>query len=140
MAVRVPPVMRRVRSATFGRPRLPARLSPLRLRLFAILGLLGPGLIAANAGNDAGGIATYASAGASYGYAFLWVMVVITVFMGIVQEMCARLGAVTGKGFSDLVRENFSLLSHLAQGCPAGAGGDSMPDNRRAVKPVAAAC
>ena len=64
MAVRVPPVMRRLRSATRGRPRLPARLSPGRARLFAFLGLLGPGLIAANAGNDAGGIATYASAGA----------------------------------------------------------------------------
>ncbi|MCM8595603.1 Nramp family divalent metal transporter [Accumulibacter sp.] len=70
---------------------------------------MGPGLIAANAGNDAGGIATYASAGAAYGYAFLWVMLVILFCLGTVQEMCARLGAVTGKGFSDLVRENFSL-------------------------------
>lgn len=70
---------------------------------------LGPGILAASAGNDAGGIATYASAGASYGYQLLWVMVLITLFLGIVQEMSARLGAVTGKGFSDLVRENFSL-------------------------------
>ena len=59
MAVRVPPVMRRIRSATRGRPRLPARLNPRRARIFAVLGLLGPGLIAANAGNDAGGIATF---------------------------------------------------------------------------------
>ena len=72
MAVRVPPVMRRFRSATLGRPRLPARLSPRRAPLFAplfaFLGLLGPGLIAANAGNDAGGVATYSSVGAKYGY------------------------------------------------------------------------
>jgi Mn2+/Fe2+ NRAMP family transporter len=70
---------------------------------------LGPGLLAASAGNDAGGIATYASAGASYGYGLLWALALITVFVGIVQEMSARMGAVTGKGFSDLVRENFSL-------------------------------
>ncbi len=78
-------------------------------RLWPYLLALGPGIIAANAGNDAGGIATYASAGASYGYLFLWVMVVITVCLIVVQELCARLGAITGKGFSDLVRENFSL-------------------------------
>ncbi|HMW19060.1 MAG TPA: Nramp family divalent metal transporter [Accumulibacter sp.] len=77
--------------------------------LWPYLLAMGPGLIAANAGNDAGGIATYASAGASYGYAFLWVMLVILLCLGVVQEMCARLGAVTGKGFADLVRENFSL-------------------------------
>ena len=70
---------------------------------------LGPGLLAASAGNDAGGIATYASAGADYGYNLIWAMVIVTVFVGIVQEMSARLGAITGKGFSDLVRENFSL-------------------------------
>src|SRR5262249_8612446 len=67
------------------------------------------GLLAASAGNDAGGIATYASAGAAYGYGMLWAMVIVTIFVGVVQEMSARLGAVTGKGFSDLVRENFSL-------------------------------
>jgi Mn2+/Fe2+ NRAMP family transporter len=77
--------------------------------LWPYLLALGPGLVAANAGNDAGGIATYASVGASYGYDLLWVMVIITVCMGVVQEMCARLGTVTGKGFSDLVREHFSL-------------------------------
>src|SRR6476469_9131044 len=109
MAVRVPPVMRRIRSATRGRPRLPARLSSRRARLFAMLGLLRPGLIAANAGNDAGGIATYASVGAKYGYSLLWAMVVITLSLGVVQEMAARMGAVTGKGFADLVRENLGL-------------------------------
>lgn len=80
-----------------------------RGKIWVYLMAMGPGLIAANAGNDAGGIATYASAGASYGYDFLWVMVVILFSLGVVQEMCARLGTVTGKGFSDLVRENFSL-------------------------------
>ncbi|HEU5102568.1 MAG TPA: Nramp family divalent metal transporter [Roseiflexaceae bacterium] len=70
---------------------------------------LGPGLLAASAGNDAGGIATYASAGATYGYQLIWAMVIVTICVGIVQEMSARLGAVTGKGFSDLVRESFSL-------------------------------
>jgi len=70
---------------------------------------VGPGLLAASAGNDAGGIATYASAGALYGYGMLWAMVLITLFVGVVQEMSARMGAVTGKGFADLVRESFSL-------------------------------
>jgi Mn2+/Fe2+ NRAMP family transporter len=81
----------------------------LRRGLWPYLLALGPGLLAASAGNDAGGIATYASAGASYGYKLLWAMVLVTICVGVVQEMSARLGAVTGKGFSDLVRENFSL-------------------------------
>src|SRR5215207_8293743 len=80
-----------------------------RRRLLPYLLALGPGLLAASAGNDAGGIATYASAGALYGYGLLWAMVIVTIFVGVVQEMSARLGAVTGKGFSDLVRESFSL-------------------------------
>ncbi len=75
----------------------------------AYLGLLGPGLIAANAGNDAGGVATYASVGAEFGYSLLWVMVLITVSLALVQEMAARMGAVTGKGFSDLVREQLGV-------------------------------
>jgi len=73
------------------------------------LGILGPGLIAANAGNDAGGIATYSQMGSQYGYNLLWVMVIITFSLSVVQEMCARLGAATGKGLSDLVRENFGI-------------------------------
>src|SRR5882672_9638422 len=109
MAVRVPSVMRRIRSATRGRPRLPARLSSRRARLFAILALLGPGLIAANAGNDAGGIATYASAGAQYAYRTLFVMVLVTIALIIVQEMSARLGVYTGEGLVSLIREQFAL-------------------------------
>src|SRR5215510_12770015 len=80
-----------------------------RRRAWPYLLALGPGLLAASAGNDAGGIATYASAGASYGYGLLWAMLLVTVCVGVVQEMSARMGAVTGKGFSDLVRESFTL-------------------------------
>ncbi|HEX3558291.1 MAG TPA: Nramp family divalent metal transporter [Pyrinomonadaceae bacterium] len=71
--------------------------------------ILGPGLIAASAGNDAGGIATYSSAGAQYGYDLIWVMVIITVSLSVVQEMCARLGAATGRGLFDLIRERFGV-------------------------------
>src|SRR3954451_8951927 len=109
MAVRVPPVMRRVRSARFGRPRLPARLSSRRVRLFAVLGLLGPGLIAANAGNDAGGVATYSSVGAKYGYGLLWTIVLVAISLSIVQLLAARMGVVTGKGLAELVREEYGI-------------------------------
>jgi NRAMP (natural resistance-associated macrophage protein)-like metal ion transporter len=85
------------------------RIRSRRRKIWPYVLALGPGLLAASAGNDAGGIATYASAGASYGYGLLWAMVIVTIFVGVVQEMSARLGAITGKGFSDLVRENFSL-------------------------------
>lgn len=71
--------------------------------------ILGPGLIATSAGNDAGGIATYSSAGAQYGYRLIWVMVVLTVGYAVVQEMCSRLGAATGRGLLDLIRERFGL-------------------------------
>src|SRR5437764_297606 len=86
-----------------------ARLRVPRTGPLAYLAALGPGLIAANAGNDAGGIATYSSVGASYGYSLLWMMVVMTVSLGVVQEMCARMGAATGKGLSALMRENFGV-------------------------------
>src|SRR5437762_14057359 len=103
MAVRVPSVMRRARWATLGRPRLPARLSRRRARIFAFLGLLGPGLIAANAGNDAGGIATYSSAGAEYGSGLLWTIVLITISLGAVQMLAAPMGGGTGKGLGESV-------------------------------------
>jgi Mn2+/Fe2+ NRAMP family transporter len=109
MAVRVPSAMRRIRSVTFGRPRLPSRLSARRARLFVFLGLLGPGLIAANAGNDAGGVATYSSDGAKYGYDLLWTIVLITVSLAIVQRLAARMGIVTGKGLAELVREEYGI-------------------------------
>src|ERR1700727_1673496 len=109
MAVRVPSVMRRIRSTTRGRPRLPARLSRRRARILAFLGLLGPGLIAANAGNDAGGIATYSAVGAKYGYSLLWTIVLITISLAIVQMLAARMGVVTGKGLAELVREEYGI-------------------------------
>ena len=96
------------RRALRGRPRLRPR-SPLTNKLLLVLGALGPGLIAANAGNDAGGIATYASVGAKYGYDLLWMMVVITVSLIVVQEMAARMGAVTGKGLAELIREQYGV-------------------------------
>jgi NRAMP (natural resistance-associated macrophage protein)-like metal ion transporter len=82
------------------------------------LALIGPGLIAANAGNDAGGIATYASAGSEFGYDMLFVMVLVTVGLVVVQEMSARLGAFTGEGLMSLIREQFPLrLATFAVGC-----------------------
>ena len=80
-----------------------------RARPLLFLAFLGPGLIAANAGNDAGAVATWSSVGAQYGYALLWVLVVITISLSVVQEMCARMGAATGKGLSDLIRERFGV-------------------------------
>jgi Mn2+/Fe2+ NRAMP family transporter len=89
-----------------ARLRAPSRL---RRRVVTLLAVLGPGLVAANAGNDAGGIATYASVGARYGYDLLWMMVVITVSLIVVQEMAARMGAVTGKGLAELIREQYGV-------------------------------
>ena len=80
-----------------------------RKRLLFIVGILGPGMITANAGNDAGGIATFASVGAEFGYSLLWILIPIAISLGIVQEMCARMGAVTGKGLADLIRERFGV-------------------------------
>jgi Mn2+/Fe2+ NRAMP family transporter len=74
--------------------------------LFAILG---PGVITSNVDNDAGGIYTYSLAGARYGYTLLWVLVPVAVALVVVQEMCARMGTVTGKGLADLIREHFGL-------------------------------
>ena len=71
--------------------------------------MLGPGFITANVDNDAGGILTYSQAGAQYGYKLLWTMLPITLALIVVQEMCARMGVVTGKGLSDLIREEFGF-------------------------------
>jgi NRAMP (natural resistance-associated macrophage protein)-like metal ion transporter len=80
-----------------------------RVSLLLFLAVLGPGFITANVDNDAGGILTYSQAGAQYGYNLLWTMLPITLALIVVQEMCARMGAVTGKGLSDLIREEFGL-------------------------------
>ncbi|MDW5266592.1 MULTISPECIES: Nramp family divalent metal transporter [Acidobacteriaceae] len=80
-----------------------------RTSLILFLAVLGPGFITANVDNDAGGILTYSQAGAQFGYTLLWTMIPITLALIIVQEMCARMGVVTGKGLSDLIREEFGL-------------------------------
>src|SRR5512144_1553346 len=80
-----------------------------RKNIFLFLAILGPGIITANVDNDAGGITTYSLAGAKYGYTLLWTMLPTTVALVVVQEMCARMGAVTGKGLSDLIRESFGV-------------------------------
>ena len=81
----------------------------LRLRLLMILAVIGPGFIAGEGGNDAGGIWTYSVAGAQFGYSLLWAMIPATAALIVVQEMAARMGAVTGKGLSDLIREEFGF-------------------------------
>jgi Mn2+/Fe2+ NRAMP family transporter len=92
-----------------ARTRAGAALTWLRRRPLGVLAILGPGLIAANAGNDAGGIATYASAGSAWVYRTLFIMTLVTVALVVVQEMSARLGAYTGEGLMSLIREQFSL-------------------------------
>ena len=78
-------------------------------RILIFLAIMGPGIITACADNDAGGITTYSVAGAHFGYSMLWMLFLITIALAVVQEMCARMGAVTGKGLSDLIRENFGV-------------------------------
>ena len=80
-----------------------------RVRLALFLAVVGPGFITANVDNDAGGIFTYSLAGAQFGYSLLWTMIPITIALVVVQEMVARMGAVTGKGLSDLIREEFGF-------------------------------
>jgi NRAMP (natural resistance-associated macrophage protein)-like metal ion transporter len=88
------------------RERVP-RITLAELAIF--LGVLGPGIITANVDNDAGGITTYSIAGANFGYSLLWTLIPITAALFVVQEMCARMGVVTGKGLADLIRENFGV-------------------------------
>ena len=84
-------------------------LARFRYLTFVFLAVIGPGFITANVDNDSGGIFTYSAAGARYGYLPLWTLVPITLLLIITQEMCSRMGAVTGKGLSDLIREEFGL-------------------------------
>lgn len=78
-------------------------------RILLFLSIVGPGIITANADNDPGGILTYSQAGAQFGYSLLWLLIPVTVALAVTQEMCARMGAVTGKGLADLIRENFGV-------------------------------
>lgn len=87
------------------------RLRLWRRRAAVFLAVVGPGLITSNVDNDAGGIATYSLAGARFGYALLWALLPLTVVLYIGEEMCARMGVATGKGLSDLIREEFGFRS-----------------------------
>jgi NRAMP (natural resistance-associated macrophage protein)-like metal ion transporter len=92
------------------KPRYPiTTLKAFRYRVLALLAVLGPGFITANVDNDPGGILTYSQAGAKYGYALLWTLIPTTIALIVIQEMAARMGAITGKGLSDLIREEFGL-------------------------------
>jgi len=84
-------------------------LKRFRYQIAVFFAVVGPGLITANVDNDSGGILTYSQAGAKYGYLPLWTLIPITLLLIVTQEMCSRMGAVTGKGLSDLIREEFGL-------------------------------
>jgi len=88
---------------------LQKRIRSLRRRLMLLLAVIGPGLITSNVDNDAGGISTYTQAGAQYGYALLWSLIPMTIALYVTEEMCARMGVITGKGLSDLIREEFGF-------------------------------
>src|SRR4051812_3339892 len=92
-----------------GTSRLRQRLSSSNSRFLVYLSLLGPGIISASSGNEASGIATYATAGAEYGYTLLWSFIPMTICFIVAQEMCVRMGVVTGKGLADLIREQFGV-------------------------------
>ncbi|HVF30439.1 MAG TPA: Nramp family divalent metal transporter [Pyrinomonadaceae bacterium] len=91
--------------------RVPSRLrrTVSEYRFYTYLAILGPGIIAANAGNDASGIATYSTVGAGFGYALLWIFIPMVISLILVQEMCVRMGLVTGQGLADLIREQFGV-------------------------------
>jgi Mn2+/Fe2+ NRAMP family transporter len=86
-----------------------AVVRPYRRRMALFLAVVGPGLIVSKVDNDAGGIYTYAQAGAKYGNTVLWSLIPMTIALYVSLEMCSRMGAVTGKGLSDLIREEFGF-------------------------------
>jgi Mn2+/Fe2+ NRAMP family transporter len=100
-----------VRGAGIARPlgALRRRASRRRIALTAFLAVLGPGVITGFAGNEAGGVTTYSSVGAHFGYSLLWLLLVASIGLGVIQEMCSRMGLVTGQGLSDLIRERFGV-------------------------------
>jgi Mn2+/Fe2+ NRAMP family transporter len=100
-----------VRGAGIARPlgALRRRASRRRIALTAFLAVLGPGVITGFAGNEAGGVTTYSSVGAQFGYSLLWLLLVASIGLGVIQEMCSRMGLVTGQGLSDLIRERFGV-------------------------------
>ncbi len=88
-------------------------LANKRARVLVFLGAIGPGVLTAMAGNDAGGISTFSVAGADFGYATLWLIPIMTLQLAVVQETVSRMGAVSGKGFAALIREKFGLRPSL---------------------------
>lgn len=88
---------------------LQKRARSLRRRIALLLAVVGPGLIVSNVDNDAGGISTYTQAGAQFGYKMLWLLIPMTIALYVTEEMCARMGVITGKGLSDLIREEFGF-------------------------------
>jgi Mn2+/Fe2+ NRAMP family transporter len=100
-----------VRGAGLARPlgALRRRASRRRIALTAFLGVVGPGVITGFAGNEAGGVTTYSSVGAQFGFSLLWLLLVASIGLGVIQEMCSRMGLVTGQGLSDLIRERFGV-------------------------------
>ncbi len=102
------PLIDRLRARTFG---FFSRGKNWRRRIALLLAVVGPGIITSNVDNDAGGIATYTQAGSSLGYTLLWSLIPMTIALYVTMEMCARMGVITGKGLSDLIREEFGLRS-----------------------------
>jgi NRAMP (natural resistance-associated macrophage protein)-like metal ion transporter len=98
----------RARASAF---RIFSRTNQWRHRVFLFLAVIGPGIITSNVDNDAGGIITYTQAGSAYGYTLLWALVPMTIALYVTMEMCARMGVITGKGLSDLIREEFGFRS-----------------------------
>jgi NRAMP (natural resistance-associated macrophage protein)-like metal ion transporter len=99
----------RIEGLRTRRDDLRQRIRTLRRRLVLLLAVVGPGIITSNVDNDAGGISVYTQAGAQYGYALLWSLIPMTIALYVTEEMCARMGVVTGKGLSDLIREEFGF-------------------------------
>ena len=121
--------------------------------IIPFLAIVGPGIITANVDNDVGGIATYSIAGANYGYSLIWLLVIITVALAVVQEMVARMGVVTGKGLAALIRENFgfkitfyamivliiaNLANTVAEFAGVAAGGEMFGISRYISVPIVA--
>ena len=102
-------ISNRIERLQSGGTDLQKRIRGLRKRLTLLLAVIGPGLITSNVDNDAGGISTYTQAGAHYGYALLWSLIPMTIALYVTEEMCARMGVITGKGLSDLIREEFGF-------------------------------
>src|SRR5713226_5368535 len=118
-----------MKSLTGAKP-TPSGTSPLkrfRYQVAIFLAVVGPGLITANVDNDSGGILTYSQAGAKYGYLPLWTLIPITLLLIVTQEMCSRMGAVTGKGLSELFADQIGKAlarnrTHAGDVLPHGCG------------------